>query len=188
MKFKKVLAVLLPVSFLLTAAAGYVLLFTSFGYPTIKAGTNGFGIFDFRFSYTADNVMTIFSHYTGNRENDWNNFYTVDFVFAAVSFIFTFLLPLSYYFKSDKHYLLFRTSAFSSIMLFVFNIIENILILRLLSVTPYFSEGEADIASGITALKWCFAALWIVSTILFITATIIRCSRRKKVPTRGSKK
>ncbi len=186
-KLIKPLGIISAVSFVLMIAGGIILLFTPMGVPAIYEGTNGFGVFDFRFSYTADNVMTIFSHYTGDRSTDWVRYYVIDFIFAFFAACFMISLPLRFYAEDDRHYLLFRASVFSALMTLLFNVIENILILRLLNITPYFSEGEADIASGITVLKWVFAAVWLGSSLLFIIATIIHGVRQKYRPRRLKK-
>lgn len=177
-KSLKILRVIVPASLILTLMAGLVLFFTPMGCPTINAGTNEFGIFDLRFSYTADNVMTVFSHYTGDLNNDWNTYYFVDFVFAFFCGVYMFTMPLYLYIKKDKWYLIYRTALFSAAAATFFNIMENILIIRLMNITPLFSEGEADIASGMTSLKWVFIGLWAFST--FIILIISLFSGKKK--------
>lgn len=167
-KLIKPLGVILPVSLALALIAAFILLFTPLGFPTIRYGTNGFGCFDFRFSYTADNVMTIFSHYNGDLVKEWTIFYSIDFVFGFLISVFMFTLPLTFYLKSDRMYLVYRTALFSAAMVLVFNTLENIQILRLMNVTPYFSEGEADIASGLTTLKWVFAGIWGLSWLVIL--------------------
>lgn len=176
----KPLKIILIASFFLTFISAGIILFSPDAYPMIKASIGEFGLFDFRFSYTADNVMTVLSHYKGDRDPELTRFYTLDFVFAFFCGIFTFCLPLLVYLNDSKHYLMFRTSAFSSVMVFVFNVIENILLLRIINITPFFTEGEADIASGVTSLKWVFAALWLASTLLLIPATLFFGTKTKK--------
>ena len=176
----KPLKIILIASFFLTFIFAGIILFSPIGYPTIKSAIGDFGLFDFRFSYTADNVMTVLSHYKGDRISEMTRFYTMDFVFAFFCGIFTFCLPLLIYFNDSKHYLLFRSAAFSSIMIFIFNVIENILLLRIINITPVFTEGEADIASGVTSLKWIFAALWIASVVFLILGTLFFGTKVKK--------
>ena len=184
-KSLKVLGVIVPVSLILTLMVGLVLFFTPMGCPTINAGTNGFGIFDMRFSYTADNVMTVFSHYTGDLHNDWNTYYFIDFVFAVFCGIYMFTMPLYLYIKKDKWYLVYRTALFSAIAATCFNIMENILILRLMNITPLFSEGEADIASGMTSLKWVFIGLWAAATVIILIISLFGSKKRKSKKRKG---
>ncbi len=178
-KLKKPLMIILPVSFLLAIVFAGIIWFSPIGFPAIKASIYEFDFFDFRFSYTADNIMTILSHYNGDRDTDLTRFYVLDFIFAFFFAVFSFTLPLVFYINNDRHYLLFRASAFSAVMAFVFNVIENILLLRIVYITPCFNQGDADMASGITSLKWAFIGLWIVSTILFILATLLFGSKVK---------
>lgn len=179
-KLIKPLRIILPVSLVLTFITAAVLLFTPFGYPAVKAATYDFGFFDFRFSYTADNVMTVLSHYNGDRTAELTRFYVIDFILAFFAAVFCVTLPMTFYSKNDKHYLLFRASAFSGLMAFIFNVIENILLLRIVNVMPYFSEGDADLASGITSLKWVFIGIWLLTTLLFIITTVISDNKKAR--------
>ena len=169
------------VSLIMTVLLGVGLIFTPLGLPTINAGTNGFGAFDMRFSYTADNVMTVISHYNGDINEEWGMYYVLDFIFAIASGTFMFVMPLYFYMIRDKWYLIYRTAFFSAAAFTFFNVVENILILRLMNITPLFTEGEADIASGITSLKWVFAGIWAAAMIvIFIIAMVGNGSRSRR--------
>lgn len=172
------------ISLILALIASVLLFLTPLGCPRIDEGTNGFGIFDMRFSYTADNVMTVFSHYTGDLDNDWTVYYVIDFILALGSGVFMFTLPLYYYIRKDKWYIIYRTALFSAAATTFFNIMENILILRLMNITPLFSEGEADIASGMTSLKWVFLGIWSAAMVIIIH-TILFGSKKHYRPKRA---
>ena len=78
-----------------------------------------------------------------------------------------------------------RTALFSAIAATFFNIMENILILRLMNITPLFSEGEADIASGMTSLKWVFIGLWAAATVIILLISLFGSKKRKSKKRKG---
>ena len=94
-------------------------------------------------------------------------------------------MPLYLYIKKDKWYLVYRTALFSAIAATFFNIMENILILRLMNITPLFSEGEADIASGMTSLKWVFIGLWAAATVIILLISLFGSKKRKSKKRKG---
>ncbi len=172
-KLIKILKFVIPIGFVLTVISGALLFFLPDAYPNIVEGSNGFGPFDFKLSYTADAVMTVLSHFEGDKETAYTTFFVYDYIFLVCYTIFTFSVPLMIYIKDDKHYLLFRAAVFSSIMSMMFNILENLCIMNLVKVTPFFTDGDVNLSSGLTALKWIFTGLWLLATLFLIIATAI---------------
>lgn len=178
-KFRKVFYVLVPVFLVLSLGAGYLLFLGDGGAKMITANTGGFGPFDMKTSYTPDNLMTVISHYNGDRDADYSSYFLLDYVFLGCSFVFMLTLPLLFNTISSKHYLLFRSSVFSAVFAGVFNVTENILLMRIVSSFPGFTDGDANFSSGCTTLKWVFVGIWIVSTFFFVILTIITAIRKK---------
>lgn len=179
-KFRKILFIALPVFLVLTAVSAYLLFLGDSATKLIYSNTENFGPFDVRFSYTPDNIMTILSHYKGERSEDYTRYFTYDFIFAGCSFFFMLLTPLLINTFSSKHYLFFRASVFSSVFSAFFNILENILLMRIISSFPAFTDSDANLASGCTMLKWIFIGIWIFSTVLFVGLTTLTVIKQKR--------
>lgn len=172
-----VLKILLPVFLLLTVASGAMLLLAPFGLSAINTGTNGFGPFDFRFTYTPDNLMTVLSHFSGSKREAYSAFFTADYIFAATAFFPMLFIPIMIYRKNDAHYLLFRSAVFSAITSTVFNILENAMLMSIVYSSPVFTDRDANLASGFTTIKWVLLGIWAVSTILLAVTTLITVLR-----------
>lgn len=179
-KFKKVFYVLVPVFLVLTLGAGYFLFLSDGGAKMIYANTGGFGPFDLKTSYTPDNLMTIISHYNGDREADYSAYFLLDYIFLGCSFFFMLSVPLLINTFSSKHYLLFRSSVFSAVFTGIFNLVENILLMKIVSGFPGFTDGDANFSSGCTTLKWIFVAIWLFSTFFFAIFTAITAAKKRK--------
>ena len=179
-KLKKPLMVVVPIFLVLTAVAAYLLFVGDSPTKTIFDNTENFGPFDLRLSYTPDNLMTIISHYNGDRRADFNKYFTFDFILTGCGFFLMFLTPQLINTFSSKHYLLFRSSVFSSVFSTFFNVLENILLIRIVDSSPAFTDGDANLASGCTTLKWIFVGIWIAATVLFAITTAITVLRKRK--------
>lgn len=179
-KLKKPLMIAVPLFLVLTAIAAFILFIGSCPAKTIFDNTENFGPFDLRLSYTPDNLMTVISHYGGDRRADYNQYFTFDFILTGCGFFFMFLTPQLINTFSSKHYLLFRSSVFSAVFSAFFNVVENILLIRIVDTSPAFTDSDANLASGCTTLKWIFIGIWIVSTILFAITTTITVMKNRK--------
>lgn len=179
-KLIKILKWIIPVGLVMTVISAALLFFLPDAYPNIVQGSNGFGPFDFRLSYSADAVMTVLSHFDGDKESAYAAFFVFDYIFVACYTVFTFSIPLFIYAKDDKHYLLFRAAAFSSIMSMLFNVLENLCIMNLVRITPFFTDGDVNLSSGLTTLKWVFTGIWLLATVLLIIVTVIDHVRKGK--------
>ncbi len=169
----KVLTIITPVFLVLAIAAGAVLFFGPSGLPALKGATGGYGSFDMRFSYTADAIMTVFSHFDGDRVDIFSKYFMLDYMFLALCAVVMVSLPLMIYLRDDKHYLLFRSAMFSAIVYALFNVIENLMIMDMVNTTPRFTDGEANLCSGITMLKWAFLCVWVLSIVLLMIFTLL---------------
>ncbi len=179
-KAETVLKIIVPIFLVLSAAAGIVLFLTPFGAKAVYEATRGYGPYDMRLSYTPDAFMSILSHIDGDRVALYSRYFVIDYCFCICTAVFMAGLPLLIYLKDDKHYLLFRASVFSAIMYLIFNIIENILIMRIVRVTPLFTDGDANLSSGITTLKWAFCGVWLLSIMLLMLITIYDSVKKSK--------
>ena len=179
-KLSRIVRVVMPVSLVLAIITGALLFFAPFGLPAVVKGSNGFGAFDMKFNYTPDAVMTVISHFKGDRDQVYGTYFLIDYFFLSFTSLFMLSLPLSFYLKDDKHYLLFRAAAFSSIMYCLFNVIENILISRMIAMTPLFTDGDANLSSGITTLKWVFTGIWSFAAVMLVILSLYDDSKRKK--------
>ena len=187
-KLIKILKWIIPVSLVLTVISAALLFFLPDAYPNIVQGSNGFGPFDFRLSYSADAVMTVLSHFDGDKESAYAAFFVFDYIFVACYTIFTFSVPLIIYAKDDKHYLLFRAAAFSSVMSMLFNVLENLCIMNLVRITPLFTDGDVNLSSGLTTLKWVFTGIWLLSTVFLLIVTAVDCVRKNKTKNKNVSK
>lgn len=169
----KVLTVITPVFLVLAIAAGAVLFFSPFGLQAMKSATGGYGSFDMRFSYTPDAIMTILSHFEGDRMEIFSRYFMLDYIFLALYSVVMFSLPLLIYLRDDKHYLLFRSAMFSAVAHAVFDVIENLMLMRMVETTPMFTDGEANLCSGITVLKWAFLGIWVLSIVMLMIFTLL---------------
>ncbi len=165
--------------FLLAVIAGGVLYLSPVGAPLITENSGGFGPFDLRLSYTPDALITVLSHYTGERTAEYERYYLLDFLFIGLYTLPQITGPLLFYRMSRKHYLLFRASVFSGIMHTFFDVIENILLLNITHSTPFFTGTEGFMSSVCTSMKWAFAGIFVGSFMLFILTTLFTLSRRK---------
>ncbi len=175
--FIKVLKVIIPLFVLLSAVTGYVFIFGQI--PAIRQATDGFGPFDVRLSYTADNVMTVLSHFNGDRTEMYKEYFMWDYLFSFCYSIVMISVPLIVYLHNDRHYLLFRSAVFSAVVQFVFNVIENILLTNIINSAPIFTDGDANLSSGLTVLKWAFLAVWGASAVLFLLLTAAFPGKKK---------
>ncbi len=169
--FSKVLKIIIPLFTLLSLVSGYIFFFNQ-ALP-IKEATSGFGAFDLRFSYTADNVMTVLSHFNGERNAMFHEYFKWDYVFCGCYSVVAVSIPILVYIGNDRHYLFFRSAIFSALASLFFNITENILLINIIDSFPIFTDGDANLASGITTLKWAFLAVWAASLILFLFLTLV---------------
>ena len=175
--FIKVLKVIIPLFVLLSAVTGYVFIFGQI--PAIRQATDGFGPFDVRLSYTADNVMTVLSHFNGDRTEMYKEYFMWDYLFSFCYSIVMISVPLIVYLHNDRHYLLFRSAVFSAVVQFVFNVIENILLANIINSAPIFTDGDANLSSGLKVLKWAFLAVWGASAVLFLLLTAAFPGKKK---------
>ena len=177
---QKLLLFLLPVFLVLAGASAYFLYFTPNGLPAVMDGTSGFGAFDLRYSYSSDALLTIISHFKGDREQIYSNYYTYDFIFAAARTIFMVMLPITFNSLCSRHYLWFRACMFSAIFSGVFDAAENYLLLDIVRTFPNFTGAQASMASGCTTLKWIFLGLWVLTVLVFVILTLITYSRLRR--------
>lgn len=179
-KAEKVLKIIVPIFLVLSAASGAVMFLTSFGVKAIYEATGGYGPYDMRLSYTPDAFMSVLSHIEGDKDALYSRYFMIDYCFCICTSVFMAALPLMIYLRDDKHYLLFRAAVFSSIMYLVFNVTENILIMRIVRSIPLFTDGDANLSSGITTLKWAFCGVWGLSVILLLIVTFIDILKKRK--------
>ena len=172
-KVQKVFVFLLPVLLILAAVSAYLLYFTANGLPAIMEGTSGYGSFDLRFSYSSDALLTIISHFKGDRLAAYTNYFTYDFIFAGLRTLFLVFFPLTFNTLSNKHYLWFRACMFSAVFSCVFDVLENVILLDIVRTFPGFTGAQASLASGCTTIKWVFFGLWILTGIVFMILTLI---------------
>ena len=171
---------LLPIAILMAAAGAAILFLLPDGLKAVNEGSKGYGPFDMHFSYTPDNLMTILSHFKGNKQEVFSSYFLLDYIFAGLCFPLMLILPLFIYSFSDRFYLLFRASVFSALFYEVFNAAENILLMRMINVSPVFTDSDATFSSGCTTIKWIFLVIWIVSVLLFAVTTAVSVNLKPK--------
>lgn len=176
----KALKIIVAIFLVLSAVTGALLFLSPSGIKAINEATGGYGPYDLRLSYTPDAFMSVLSRIDGDRVSLYKGFYILDFCFGFCTAVFMAGLPLMIYLNDNKHYLLFRASVFSAIMYLVFNFTENFLIMRIVDITPLFTDSEANFASGITTLKWIFCGVWCLSVFFLLLVTFIDSLRKPK--------
>lgn len=180
-KIKNACRFILPVSAFAGIIAGIIMLIGSHGMLEAEKATNGFGIFDLKFSYTLDNISTVISKFNGDPQEFLQGFYITNCIFevlftiAAISA--SILLDCN-----DKFYLIYRSSIFSAFAHGFFDIVENILLMKIINNFPYFTGNDANFVSGMTSIKWVFFWIWVFSTLILAVIAIIHNMRINSKP------
>lgn len=134
-------------------------------------------VIDVRYSYSTNDVISLFNKLGENGRGSYKLFYLFDYIFGLVYFLLFVLIILNNYYKKLKMVKLTKVFLIIALFAVLFDYIENTLVLIMLSKYPANISSLVSIAKPVTLLKFLFNYS---SLLIIIAGVILRFTRRNK--------
>jgi hypothetical protein len=152
-----------------------VMYMTNHGIRGIQNFDRDFRLLDMRFHYSSEIVKQTFEQISAGGRGAYQRYLILDFVFILF-FLATMItvsdaIPVSLSVKIA----LFIVCGLRALL----DILENILLLRMLGQYPVFNEAMASVCSRITTFKFIMLYLWLVFILMHIVISGVISIRRE---------
>lgn len=152
----------------------FIMYGTDHGIHGIQMYTRSFRLLDMQFHYSSETVKQTFEQINSGGRSAYQKYLVLDFIFI-IFFLITMITTTDAVFGSPHVrtilYMVCGLRAF-------FDIVENILLLRMLGQYPLFNKATATICSWFTTFKFIMLYIWLLSiaaqTIIYVINSIRR--------------
>lgn len=148
----------------------FIMYATSHGIRGIQRFDRSFRLLDMRFHYSSDIVKQTFEKIDEGGRKAYQSFLLLDFFFI-ICFLIVMLTITDAVFATPHDR---GTIYVLCVLRALFDILENLLLLRMLAKYPVFNETLASICSWFTTLKFIMLYIWLLLTVVHVIIQAVK--------------
>lgn len=147
-----------------------VMYMTDHGIRGIQKYDPSFRLLDMRFRYSSATVEQTFAQIGREGRTAYKKYLVLDFIFIAFLLVTMITVTDAVYISARVRIILYIICGMRAL----FDIIENLLLLRLLEQFPSLSQTMAEVCSWFTTFKFIMLYLWLTGLLLKAAISLVK--------------